>query len=88
MTGAKGNNPEVWGKLLDLVDEKLQLGLLDKLRRVTSYHIEDRTLFIEAGSADDHKYLTKAGNVQQLALLAQDAINVKEVVIKEQPSAS
>jgi hypothetical protein len=87
MSGAKGNNPESWGKLLDLVDEKLQLGLLDKLRRVTSYHIEDRILFIEAGSPEDHKYLTKAGNVQQLALLAQDAIDVKEVVIREQPKS-
>jgi len=76
---AKGNNPKLWEKLLADLDEKLQLGLLDRLRRVHAYHFESDTLFIEAGSVDDEAYLQKGSHFTQLSLLAQDATGVTEV---------
>lgn len=80
---AKGNNPELWGKLLTHLDEKLQLGLLDKLRRIQGYHFEGDVLFIEAGSDDDEIYLSKPATLQHLEVLAQDATRVRELRIKK-----
>lgn len=83
ITSSKGNNPERWEKLLTGLDEKLQLGLLDKLRRITAYHFEEDTLFIEPGSDEDGDYLKKDSVLQQLELLAQDIINIEKVKIKK-----
>ena len=79
---AKGNNPKLWEKFLADLDEKLQLGLLDRLRRVTAYHFESETLFLEAGSPDDEAYLQKGANFTQLCLLAQDSTGVESVKIR------
>ena len=79
----KGNNPELWGKLLEDLDEKLQLGLLDKLRRVQGYHFEGQVLFLEAGSEDDEAYLSKPATFTQLNVLAQESTGVEEVKIKQ-----
>lgn len=76
---AKGNNPKLWEKFLADLDEKLQLGLLDRLRRVQAYHFESEILFIEAGSADDETYLQKGSHFTQLCLLAQDSTGVTDV---------
>lgn len=81
-SSTRGNSPELWNKLLEILDEKLQLGLLDKLRRVSSYHFEDSILFIEAGTADDETYLSKSVTLQQLAIFAEDVTKVKEIKIK------
>jgi hypothetical protein len=77
----RGNNPDSWQKLMTALDEKLQLGLLDYLRRVSGYHFENDNLYIEPGSKADEEYLKRESVFQQLNLLAQDAINVREVRI-------
>ncbi len=79
----KGNRPEAWDKFLSELDEKLQLGLLDRLERINSYHFEENVLYIEAGNTPDYDYLTKDTFFQQLQLLAQDAIKVDKVVVKK-----
>lgn len=84
---SKGNNPQAWEKLLNHLDDKLQLGLLDHMKRVAAYHIEDDILFIEPGSKSDEDYLKREGVFQQLNLLAQDAIKVERVKIRP-PSSS
>lgn len=81
---AKGNNPELWQKLLSELDGKLQLGLLDRLRRVNAYHFETEILFIEPATPEDESYFLKGATLQQLALLAQDATNVDDVKICSQ----
>ena len=81
----KGNDPAKWEKLLTVLDEKLQLGLLDYLRRVTAYHFEDDVLFIEPGSKADEEYLKREGVFQQLNLLAQDAVKVDRVKVRPAP---
>jgi hypothetical protein len=79
---AKGNKPELWDKLLALLDDKLQLGLLDHLKRATSYHFEADTLFVEPGTPEDCKYLSKDAVLQQLHIFAQDACKVEQIKIK------
>lgn len=81
-SSSKGNRPEEWQKLLDTLDEKLQFGLLDHLRRVESYHIEEEVLFIVPGSAKDEEYLRRSGTLQHLELLAQDSIHIERVKIR------
>jgi len=78
---ARGNCPELWERLLGELDEKLQLGLLDRLRRVAAYHFETEILFIDPSSPEDCAYLNKGPTLQQLELFAQDAANVHEVRI-------
>ena len=77
-----GNSPHQWTKLLELLDEKLQLGLLDKLRRVNAYHFESSVLIIEPGTPEDETYLRKPATNQQLIVFAQDATGVTEVQIR------
>ena len=81
---ARGNCPELWEKLLNELDEKLQLGLLDRLRRVAAYHFETEILFIDPSSTEDSAYLNKGPTLQQLELFAQDATRVREVRICNQ----
>jgi hypothetical protein len=79
---AQGNKPELWKALLELLDDKLQLGLLDHLRRAQAYHFEAETLIIEPGTPEDLKYLSKDAVLQQLHIFAQDACQVEKVKIQ------
>lgn len=81
----KGNNPEMWDKLLAELDDKLQLGLLDRLRRISAYHFENDTLYLETANAEDEQYLKKAAVATQLLLFAQEVTNVKDVKIGKPP---
>ena len=84
MTPPKGNNPELWDKLLMALDEKLQLGLLDRLRKVHTYHFEEDILYLQPLNSEEEEHLTKDTFIQQLQLLAQDAIGIEKVKIKKQ----
>jgi hypothetical protein len=81
-SASKGNNTELWEKLLAVLDDKLQLGLLGKLQSVTSYHFENNILYIEPGSVEDYAYLSKPATFQQLELFAQDVTKVSVVKLK------
>ncbi len=80
---AKGNNPELWDKLLAVLDDKLQLGLLEHMRRVTTYHFEDDILFLEPGTPEDSNYLSKETVFHHLQLLAQDAVKIERIKLKK-----
>ena len=82
----RGNNPEAWNKLLELLDDKLQLGLLDHLKRVASYHIEDKALTIQPDSNKDYDYLNKSAVSQQLSIFASEACGCQRIVLNK-PSA-
>lgn len=79
----RGNDPERWEKLLTALDEKLQLGLLEHLKRISSYHFEENVLYVECNDGKDQAYLCKEPVLQQLKLLAEDAIKVEAVKIKK-----
>lgn len=79
----RGNDPERWESLLAALDEKLQLGLLEHLKRVTSYHFEENILYIECGDLKDQSYLSKDPVLQQLKLLAEDSIKIESVKIRK-----
>lgn len=83
-SGAKGNAPDKWEKLLVELDEKLQLGLLDRLRRAVTYHLEGGLLQIEPGSPEDAEYLGREPVLQQLRVFAED-IGAREIKILPPP---
>lgn len=78
-TATKGNDPKRWDKLLIELDEKLQLGLLEHMRRVSSYHFEGDVLYVEPGSEEDKEYLKRDATFQQLVFLAQEAVGIEKV---------
>jgi hypothetical protein len=81
----RGNNPERWELLLTDLDEKLQLGLLEHLKRINSYHFEEDVLYIEAADLKDQEYLLRDPVLHQLKLLAESCIKVDNVKIKKIP---
>ena len=80
---SKGNNPERWEKFLHGLDDKLQLGLLDKMHKIAAYHFEEDVLYLQPGSTQDEEYLKRDSVFHQLELLAQDLIAVDKVKLKK-----
>lgn len=76
-----GNKPELWTLLLRELDDKLQLALLARLKRVSSYHMESTTLFITPGNEEDREYLTRNDTLQQLNLIAEATMGATSVTI-------
>ena len=83
MSAKKGNNPQLWNELLEILDERLQLGLLEHLKRVKSYHFEDNSLFIEAPNEQDYEYLNREAVLQQLQTFAADICKVEKLIINK-----
>lgn len=81
-SASRGNFPDKWNKLLEELDEKLQLGLLDRLRRVTSYHFESTTLYIEPATVEDIAYLEKDSVRQQLSVFSS-GVGATAVLLKK-----
>lgn len=77
------NNNLLWEKLLLVLDDKLQFGLLERLRRASEFRFEGGTLIIAPGSKEDFSYLSKDTVHQQLSLFAEQATRVTKVLIKD-----
>ena len=75
----KGNNPVLWARLLDEIEDKLQLGLLDHLRRVKAYHFEDDLLIIAPSTPQDREYFQKPAIQQTLKLFAEKVANIEKI---------
>ena len=78
----KGNDPERWEKLLTALDAKLQLGLLEHLRRISSYHFEANVLHLEPANQAEAEYLKKDAVRHQLEIMAQDAIGITALKVE------
>lgn len=78
-SSSKGNRPELWETFLNVLDDKLQLGLLDHMRRVTSYHFEEDILYIQPRDNSDFDYLKEGPHFQQLEILAKATLQIDRV---------
>ena len=76
----------MWEKFLNALDEKLQLGLLDQMQRVNSYHFEEDVLYVQPSSKADYDYLKEGSHFQQLEILAQATLQVDKVKLTEPES--
>jgi hypothetical protein len=77
-----GNDSARWNLLLEALDKKFQLGLLEKLRAAKSFHFEGNTLYIECFTKADLDYFEKPTVKTQLAVFAEDAITVEQIIFK------
>jgi hypothetical protein len=86
MTDSAGadNNSKLWEKLIAVLDDKLQFGLLERVRRAAQYKFEGDTLIIAPGSKEDSAYLRKESVHQQLSLFAEQSTKVKKVLIRDE----
>jgi hypothetical protein len=73
---------ERWNALLAALDDRLQLGLLDKLSRVEKYVIVDDALVLTVPLNDDRIYLSKDNVLTQLTVTALDFFPVQVVRIQ------
>ncbi len=78
-----GNDPARYELLLQLLDEKLQLGLLTPLKRVKGYHFEGKVLFLEPATPADVEYLSKESVQRQLAVYGEDACGVDAIALQK-----
>lgn len=83
---SSGNNPKAWEKFIDTLDERLQFGLLSRIKSSSSYHFEESTLYIEFNHQQDIDYLSKDAMKQQLNILAKDILGVEKVIIRISPT--
>lgn len=82
-SSSKGNSPELWEKFLNALDEKLQLGLLGHMKRVTSYHFEEDILYIQPDNNADYQYLKEDSHFQQMEILAKATLDVDRVKLTQ-----
>lgn len=82
---SRGNNPKAWQTFLDTLDERLQFGLLSRIKNSSSYHFEESTLYIEFTQQQDIDYLSKDAMKQQLQILAKDILGVEKVIVRNPP---
>jgi len=70
-SSSRGNDPERWLKLLSVLDDRLQFGLLEQLKKIQAYHFEESMLYIEASNKETEEYLLKSSVAQQLSLFTE-----------------
>lgn len=85
MTDSAGSDSDakMWNKLISCLDDKLQFGLLERVRRVVEYKFEGDTLIVAPGSSEDAAYLRKDSVHQQLTLFAEQSTKVKRVIVRD-----
>ena len=83
---SSGNNPKAWEKFIETLDERLQFGMLSRIKNSSSYHFEESTLYIEFNQQNDIDYLSKDAMKQQLHILAKDILGVEKVIVRIAPS--
>ena len=62
-----------WEQLIDYLGEKLQLGLLEKLRRVNCYQFEGEVLTIEPNNTKDKEFFKQSIIKTQIEMYLQDS---------------
>ena len=75
------SDQEKWEKLLQVLDDKSQLGLLNSMSRVTEYKFEGAILMICPLNKEDLAYLSKTSSKHQIMILAEGICEIKSVEI-------
>jgi hypothetical protein len=72
--------PKIWSDILELLSEKLQLGLLEQAKCVTEARIENHELWIKTDNEDAFKFFSSEVNQQRLIILARPVIAIEKIV--------
>jgi len=80
----KGPEINLWEKVLDLLEDKLQMGLLQQARAVKSARVEGHDLVLTVSSAESKEFFSAHVNQQRLLILARPIASFERVVVTEE----
>lgn len=75
--------PDLWKKILDLLEEKLQMGLLQQARAVSTARIEGDDLILSVTTPEAKEFFSAHVNQQRLLILARPIANFERVIVEE-----
>ena len=79
MTDSKST--EVWRRIVEIFDEKLQYGFLDKVGAVVQVKVEGSEIHIFVSSEDAYEFFNSEVNQQRLIIFSRTVISLDKVVV-------
>lgn len=70
-----------WRKILDILEEKLQMGLLEQARSVREVHFEGGELQLVVGSPEAMEFFSSEVNQQRLSIISRPVARIDRVSV-------
>jgi hypothetical protein len=74
--------PDFWPKIVDQIEEKLQLGLLEQVRAVTEASFAGGELALVVASTEALEFFGAHVNQQRLIILARPVLTIDRVSVR------
>ncbi len=80
---------EFWPKVVEQIEEKLQLGLLEQIRAVTDVSFSGGELSLVVATPEALEFFSAHINQQRLMIMARPVVNIERVTVRlaEPPTA-
>ena len=72
---------DVWERILALLDEKLQYGLLEQAKAVTEVSLEGEELALTVSTREAFEFFSAHINQQRLIILSRQEISLEKVSV-------
>ena len=73
---------DVWERILALLDEKLQYGLLEQARSVTSVSLEGHELILTVSAGEAEEFFSAHINQQRIIILARPVLSLDKITVR------
>lgn len=73
----------LWTKILELLEEKLQMGLLQQARAVRSARTDGHDLVLSVSTPEAKEFFSAHVNQQRLLILARPIANFERIRVEE-----
>lgn len=73
---------ELWDKLLRILEEKLQYGMVEQTRSVTSVNLEGAQLILTVNSNEALQFFQAETNQQRLIIMARPMIRLESIKVE------
>ena len=78
---------KVWSSILEILDEKLQYGLLEQARAVSEVRIEGDELILTVSTPEAREFFTAHVNQQRLLIMARPICALTKVSVSSSPES-
>jgi hypothetical protein len=75
-------DPELWKRVLELLEEKLQMGLLQQARAVKEARVEGNDLILTTSTPEAREFFSAHVNQQRLIILARPIASFERVIVE------
>lgn len=72
-----------WKKIVDLVEDKLQMGLLEQIRCVVDIKLEGPELTLYVATDDAFEFFSSPVNQQRLIIISGNVISLEKVHVEK-----